>query len=50
LGIAFDSGANEKNASCITKPQSRVAVYVIATNEELEIAKQSYDLLQSKGL
>jgi acetate kinase len=50
LGIAFDSVANEQNASCITKPQSRVAVYVIATNEELEIAKQSYDLLQSKGL
>jgi acetate kinase len=52
LGISLDP---EKNRSCspsageINKPESSVKIFVIPTNEELEIAQQTCELLESKG-
>ena len=49
LGIDFDfkRNAEEKGEFLeLTKPNSKVKVYVIATNEELVIARESKDLLQ----
>ncbi len=53
LGIVIDP---EKNRSPhegplqINKPESSVALFVIPTNEELEIAQQTKELLETKGL
>jgi acetate kinase len=53
LGIVLDP---EKNRSPhegplqINKPESSVALFVIPTNEELEIAQQTKELLEAKGL
>lgn len=46
LGIALNSAANEKGkgARCISSPASRYAVWVIPTNEELEIAQETFEL------
>ena len=47
LGIDFDF---EKNENCgngtveLTKPNSKVKVYVLPTNEELSIARETKDL------
>lgn len=49
LGVDFDFEANRKLKGDfleLTKPESRVKVYVIATNEELVIARETKDLLQ----
>jgi acetate kinase len=51
LGIAVDAVRNAERspAARIISPEgSRVAVLVIPTNEELEIAKQALDLIQSQ--
>jgi acetate kinase len=45
LGIALDSGANSANRPIISTPASKVTVRVIKTNEELMIARHTYDLL-----
>ncbi len=53
LGIVLDA---EKNRSPhegplqINTPESLVALFVIPTNEELEIAQQTKELLEAKGL
>jgi acetate kinase len=53
LGIVLDA---EKNRSPhegplqINTPESSVALFVIPTNEELEIAQQTRELLEAKGL
>jgi acetate kinase len=46
LGVRLDAGANEANAGCISAPDSRVAVHVIATNEEAMIARHTQKILQ----
>jgi acetate kinase len=38
LGVELDDESNTRNATCITKPDSRVSAWVIPTNEELMIA------------
>jgi acetate kinase len=38
LGVRLDSAANDANAMCISTPESRVAVHVIATDVEAVIA------------
>ncbi len=48
LGIVFDANANEKNASVISAPGSRVELRVIATNEEQMIARQTLAVLQGR--
>ncbi|NLY28263.1 MAG: acetate/propionate family kinase [Alcaligenaceae bacterium] len=46
LGIDLDPELNQANADCITRPGSRIAVRVIATNEELVIARQTLACLE----
>ncbi|MDL9997511.1 acetate/propionate family kinase [Variovorax sp. J22P240] len=45
LGIELDPDANASRGPCISKPGSRVAAWVIPTNEELMIARHTRDLL-----
>jgi acetate kinase len=45
LGIAPDEEANARHASCITHPRSAVSAWVIPTNEELMIARHTWNLL-----
>jgi len=49
LGIVLDEQKNEIRSKEIREIQStasKVNILVIPTNEEIEIAKQSYDLLK----
>ncbi len=41
LGVAVDDAANERGGPCISKPGSRIAVWVIPTDEELMIARHT---------
>ena len=45
LGVSIDADANAKHASLISLPDSRVAVYVLPTDEELMIARHTWSLL-----
>jgi acetate kinase len=45
LGVTLDAGANDKGAACISAANSRVAVHVIPTDEELMIARHTLALL-----
>lgn len=45
LGVTLDAGANRKGEACISAADSRVAVHVIPTNEELMIARHTLALL-----
>ena len=45
LGIEIDQVKNTSRAACISKAQSKVAVWVIPTNEELMIARHTGTLL-----
>lgn len=50
LGISLDDKKNEIGSSDlkdISSPQSKVKIFVIPTNEELEIAKQAFSLISS---
>ena len=52
LGIVLDPEKNKQEHEgplLINKPESAVALLVIPTNEELEIAQQTKELLESKG-
>ena len=48
LGIVFDSSHNdnEQYEGIISKPESKIKIYVIPTNEELEIAKETMELIK----
>ena len=51
LGVELDAAANEAPARgprCISTPASRVAVWVIPTNEELMIAQHTQALLETE--
>jgi acetate kinase len=45
LGAELDAAANEAGAECISTPASRVALYVIPTDEELMIARHTLALI-----
>ena len=45
LGVELDDAANDRNATRITAPGSRVSAWVIPTNEELMIARHTGELL-----
>ena len=45
LGISLDKRRNSRGAAVISTKSSMVPVYVIATNEELVLAKQAFQLL-----
>lgn len=46
FGIVLDREQNDDNAMCISASQSSIALLVIPTDEELEIAKESLKLLE----
>ncbi|QGM96709.1 acetate/propionate family kinase [Methylocystis parvus] len=46
LGVELDDTANRAAQTKISAPQSSVAVFVIPTNEELEIARSAYRLVR----
>jgi acetate kinase len=48
LGVSLDPAANARGATVISKRGSRVAVYVIPTDEELMIARHTVALLTAK--
>jgi acetate kinase len=48
LGVALDPAANGKHAGKISRPDSRVPVYVVPTDEELMIAQHTLALLSSR--
>ena len=48
MGISIDEEANKAthgSEKCISTPDSKVAVYVIPTNEELAIARETVEVL-----
>ncbi len=45
LGVELDQDANRKNGPRISTASSRTTAWVIPTNEELMIARQTQDLL-----
>ena len=52
LGVQFDAEANEKAFGIfgvISTPNSKVKVMVVPTNEELEIAEQTVEVLKKKN-
>jgi acetate kinase len=46
LGVVFDPVANDADKSVISHPESRVGLYVVPTDEELMIARQTLALLK----
>lgn len=49
LGVRFDSAANIAGAGCISPSDSKVAVHVMATNEEAMIARHTQAVIQDAG-
>jgi acetate kinase len=45
LGLDLDPAANAANATLISRPQSRIAAFVIATDEEQVIAEETVSIL-----
>jgi acetate kinase len=48
LGVELDAEANRRGALRISSERSRVAAWVIPTNEELTIARHTLALLTTK--
>ncbi|HME81412.1 MAG TPA: acetate/propionate family kinase [Candidatus Eremiobacteraceae bacterium] len=48
LGVVIDDQLNDANAACISAASSRVAVLVVATNEDLMIARHVSALLSAE--
>lgn len=48
LGVELASQANHKNELCISRKRSRIACYVIPTDEELMIARHTLDLMRKQ--
>lgn len=46
LGVALDPAANAANGPCLTRPDSRVAAHVIATDENLMILRHTRSVLE----
>jgi acetate kinase len=46
LGVSLDAEANVENKTLISRPDSRVPVYVVPTDEELMIARHTLSLLK----
>ena len=49
LGIDFDARANEDAKLALSRPGSKVGLYVVPTNEELMIARHTLSLLPAKA-
>ena len=48
LGVALDPAENARHASSISRPDSRIPVYVVPTDEELMIAQHTLGLLMNR--
>jgi acetate kinase len=46
LGVELDRSANDEGAALVSSPRSRVAVRVLATDEDLMIARHTRELLE----
>ena len=46
LGAIFDAAANETGKSLISRPEGKVGLYVVPTDEELMIARHTFSLLR----
>jgi acetate kinase len=46
FGIRLDQKLNKRNSAIVSKPTSKVKIYIIPTNEELEIARETKDLIK----
>lgn len=49
LGLAPDEAANRDGGPCLTRPDSKVSAWVIPTDEELMIARHSWDRVEEIG-
>jgi len=49
LGVQVDVEANQRGSACISTPQSRVSAWVIPTNEEITIARQTREILGARA-
>ena len=49
LGIDFDAAANKAGGPLISTPQSKIAAYVIGTDEELMIARHTISFLSQRA-
>jgi acetate kinase len=49
LGIDLDETANDAGALCVTRPASRVRVYVLPTDEERMLAEHATVLLHDRS-
>ncbi len=49
LGAAFDASANAARKTLISRPESRVRLYVVPTDEELMIARHTLALLMKRS-
>jgi acetate kinase len=49
LGVTLDAAANASHKPLISRPESRVALHVIPTNEELMIAQHTLELLSARN-
>jgi len=47
LGIIIDDKLNKKNQIIISKPNSKIKVYVIPTDEELQIARETKEVVET---
>jgi acetate kinase len=45
IGVEIDHAANDAGEPCITRPESKVSAWVIPTDEDLMIARHSWNLL-----
>jgi len=46
IGIVIDEKANKNNPVIASKPNSKVKIYIIPTNEELQIARETKELVE----
>ena len=49
MGLTLSEDANQKNAPCISTPESRVKAFVIPTNEERVIAEEAFAVSNGKA-
>ena len=46
LGVLMDYELNKKNQLLVSKPSSKVKIYIMHTNEELQIARETKDVVK----
>ena len=49
LGVELDEELNKKNQVIVSTPSSKVKIYIIPTNEELQIARETKEVIDRKA-